>query len=412
MGKKASTKTEKTFKAVLKRYWYWFATIPVLIAVSFIWLYFIGTFDKVNAIVIRTSTPQTISMPVDSLYHMVITSETGELPVYTSSNPKIVEVSDDGYLLSHNEGLAKVTADFGKKKYVVTVLVSSLGVVWYKTAGDSFTNDDIFAAFPTLTNLQGVSITGAKYIETHFEDTPVRYDVLGGFPEDTAPVFIYVTTPDADNGTLTDEQRGVITLWLVQTTEEKDQRTAAYQKYLADQLVTPTIPQDQVDEVLEIECVVDELVLRPALQREGFVRFYIESDYDDFPFHLDQLGNFSVDASASEFFIDVVVDNKEVYRYKCSSTPFTSTIYLSVGETMYFDDYTDNILPGITKFSANSAKLQALYDDNEKLIGYKALESTDNFLYIYGSYPEYDKYLSFRFKTYISNGPSEEEEYD
>lgn len=409
MGKKDDKKSKKSFKTVLRRYWYWFATIPVLFVVSFVWLYFIGVFDSVNAIVIRTSTPDAIEMPVESMYHMVVTSDSGETPVFSSNHPSIVEVTEDGYLISHREGSAVITASFGKRRHEVAVTVTALSTVWYLMPGDAFTRSDVFAAFPSISGLSGIQVSGNGFLKTEFpEGGDEKYVVQEGFSEGVAPVYIYATALGWEGDTLKEETKATVTLWMVPTAEEKEKKMDAYQKYIFDG-ETVDVKLDGAEETMTVECGVI-YDLRPKFLKDGFVKFYVDGNFeDDFPIRMEQTGALTVDAMIDEFFVVAVADNEEFYRYKIKANPRISNLTLSVGQEILMEDYYKDIPIDVARFSSTSSKLQPLYGDEGDFIGFKALEVTDMGVYIdCSSYIDKD-YIGFRFNVSINDDPLPEE---
>ena len=404
MGKKDLSRDKKTFKAVLRRYWYWFVAIPVLLCVSFVWLYFIGVFDSVNAIVIRTSTPEAISMPVDSMYHMVVTSNSDIPPVFSSNHTSVVEVTEDGFLIAHKEGSAVVTATFGKKRYQVAVNVYALSVAWYMVAGDSFTQEDVFAAFPDVSDLGGVDITGNGYLEKTYDGETEKYVVQEGYDADIQPIYIYATNMDWEGNLLKQQAKGMITLWLVLTEAEKQEKIEEYQKSFAQEEPV-AVDLSRVDENLVIECGGTNS-LRPKFTKEGFVKFYVEGDFDDeFPLRIDQTGEFAIEAMLNEFYIIAIVNNEEAYVYKCKANPRSTVVNLSVGEKMIIEDYYGSISVEVVRFSSVSSKLSPLYGDAGDFIGYTALERTDENIYIDCTSYEDKDYITFRFIVRIDDNP-------
>ncbi|MBO4538748.1 MAG: hypothetical protein J5781_00615 [Clostridia bacterium] len=208
-----------TFKQIVRRYWYWFATIPVLITVCFVWLYLIGVFDTVKPIVISTNTPKNIDMYVDSTYHMVVTSDSDRTPVYTSSRPYVVEVDNDGFLIAHDEGIAVVTVDFGVKRYDVTVNVFSYTYTWYLTTDDSFTQQDVYDVFPEVAHtIQSFSMSGSEYVKSAPGDEPGHtvYTVTEEIPGDALPFYVAIGAPSKKNPELI-TSKGQLPVFLVQT---------------------------------------------------------------------------------------------------------------------------------------------------------------------------------------------------
>ena len=409
----SSKKPKKTFKQVLKRYWYWFATIPLLIVVSFVWLYFIGVFDTVNAIVVRSTAPQDINLPVNSTYHLVVTTDTGDTPVYSSNHPSIVEVTSDGLLITHNEGAAIVTASFGKKKYQVAVSVSAFAKVWYLTVGDTFSQSDIYNAFPEVSYLlQSVEMSFADFPE-YLDVTPgengVEYVVKDNIPDDESiGGFFYVYGLDEDGRS---DQKGVLSLRLVTSPEVKEQKTAEYLKSIGDTAALE-IPKDQIDEEVEFDCGSDH-EFRPKLKTTGLVRYVAEGIPEGFPYILQQTGSIYLDVMLEDFYVSaVVVDTGEVYRYKCNVLPMSSGITINVGETMLISEY-ENMVPidGMTdpsriKYTSLSAKLREVYDDNGKLIGFYAAEATEKYVCINCSTYEEPEYVRYRFVVTIDTPPT------
>ncbi len=408
-GNKTQTvKPKRTFKLVLKRYWYWFATIPLLFVLSFVWLYFLGVFDTVNAIVIQSATPESINLPVDSMYHIVVTSDIGVKPVYSSNHTSIAEVTQDGLIITHKEGTAVITASFGKKRYEVAVSVSGYGNTWYLTAGDTFDDNDVYSAFPSIAkSLQMVTTDTNGYIDSYLGEDGAVYTVTDKVKkEGTGLAFFYVYSAAEDESS-DFEQKGVLTIRVVEDEKTKQEKQSAYQKYIFENEKSIEIPKDRVDEKLEIACG-STYDLLPTLKTEGFVRFEAEDVPDDFPIILTQTGQVSMDAMLSKFYINAVVGTGEVYRYECTATPRFMAITLQVGEEFIFEDHLDLFPSDIAEmeqknFVSASDKLQEIRDDFNKLIGFKAVEKTQEYAYLNFSPYGNEKYVTFRLVVSISD---------
>lgn len=394
----------------MRRFWYWFAVVPVLVAVSFVWMHFIGVFDTVKAIELRTNTPKSIDMYVNSSYHMVVSSDSDRKPVYSSSRPYVVEVREDGFLIAHDEGIAVITADFGIKKYEVAVNVFPYAANWYMTSGDTFTQSDVYKLFSNVaSDLGSISVSGSEHLKSTWnnEKNEEEYSVVGTVPEDAVPAFFSVGSPSKRNG-MDFSTKGVLTVYLVPTAEEKEARTAEYEKSLADaRAALPDIP-DRVDEVLSIPCG-SPIELVPKITSEGYVTYYLQGVDVEFPIVLDQRGAISADAMLDDFYIVAVVNNSEIWRWKCSAEPRQSHVYLSVGQKFLFEDYESTIPFDVCGVSTKSGKLEPLYN-GEELIGYRALETNEQNVYI-DCYSYKDKdYVTFRFVVTINDDPYEDPE--
>lgn len=399
-----------TFKQFMRRYWYWFVVVPVLIAVSFVWMSFIGVFDNVKPVTIKTDTPRNINMRVNSSYHMVVTSDSDRKPVYSSSRPYVVEVKEDGFLIAHDEGIAVVTADFGVKRYQVSVNVYPFALNWYLTTGDKFTRQDVYNTFyPIASDLSSISVSGSEYLESTWNEeiNDEEYVVLGDIPDNEPPAFISVGSPSKKNSLLFSD-KGVLTVYLVPTPEIKAERTAAYEKELEKNIPkTPDIP-DRVDEELTVDCG-SPVELKPKIVSEGYLSYYLQGVDEDFPIVLDQRGTIFSEALSDEFYIVAAVSGGETWRWKCKAEPRSAPVYLSVGQKMLLEDYASTIPFDIVGISCTSAKLEALYSD-EELIGYRALETTEQHVFIDCFSDKSKNYVTFRFIVTINDDPYEEPE--
>ncbi len=394
----------------MRRFWYWFVVVPVLIAVSFVWMYFIGVFDTVKPIEITTDTPKSIEMYVNSSYHLVVSSDSGRKPKYSSSRPYVVEAKENGFLIAHDEGIAVITADFGVKKYEVAVNVYPYAAAWYLTTGDTFTQSDVYKLFSNVaSDLGSISVSGREQLESTWNDEKdeEEYVVVGEVPEDAAPAFFSVGSPSKRNG-IDFSTKGVLTVYLVPTEEEKKAKTEEYEKALAEARADlPEIP-DRVDEELVFSCG-SPIELEPKIASEGYVSYYLQSVQEDFPIVLDQRGTIASDAMLEEFFIVAVVNNSEIWRWKCTAEPRQAQIYLSVGQKFLFEEYESTIPFDIIGVSTKSPKLEPLYN-GEELIGYRALETNEQNVYI-DCYSYKDKdFVTFRFVVDINDDPYEDPE--
>ncbi len=396
---------KRSLKAFLRRYWYWFVAVPLLVTVSFVWLYFIGAFDSVNAIVIKSSTPKDINMPVDSMYHIVVTSDSDIVPTYSTDHPSIVEVTRDGYLISHKEGTAVVTVAFGtRKKYEVAVTVSSYYMVWYLTTGDSFYIEDVYATFPgNSSKLKNYDMKRNEYLDIALDEDGKQYFyVKENVPADCEPVLVYVSAENEQDSSKID-QKGVLTIFLVPTEEEKTAKMATYQDGLIAEGKLMDVPDDQVDEELEFSCGAP-YELHPKLTAGGFVQFFLDGLPDpDFPVELVQTGKFAINAMLPEFYIIAVVDNKEAYRYKCKAVPTSTDLELEVGDRVIMEDYRDMMGDEQIRFSADSPKLEEYYDEAGAFVGFTATQSTEGVVHIDCSSYEDRDYVTYRFNVVIKN---------
>ena len=394
----------------MRRYWYWFVVVPVLIAVSFVWMSFIGLFDTLKPIAIKTDTPKNIDMYVNSSYHMVVTSDSDRTPVYSSSRPYVVEAREDGFLIAHDEGIAVVTADFGVKKYEVVVNVFPYAFNWYLTTGDKFTQQDVYDVFSfAASDLSSFSISGNEHLETALnnETNVSEYVVTGEIPDDAAPVYISIGSPSNKNN-LTFSTKGELTVYLVPSPEIKAERTAAYEKALKESRgALPDIP-DRVDEEMVVDCGA-VMELKPKISSEGHLSYYLQGVDPDFPLKIDQRGTIFSEALLDEFYIVAVVSSGEIWRWKCTAVPRSAPVYLSVGQKILLEDYASTIPSDVVRINSTSAKLEPLYS-GEELIGYRALETTERYVFI-NCYSDEDKdYVTFRLVVTINDDPYEEPE--
>ena len=399
-----------TFKQIMRRYWYWFMTIPLLVTICCVWLFLIGAFDIVKPITISTNTPKNIDMYVDSTYHMVVTSDSDRKPTYSSSRPYVVEVDSDGFLISHDEGIAVVTVDFGVKKYNVTVSVFPYTYTWYLTTGDSFTQQDVYDAFPEVEHtIQSFSMSGSEYVENQPGDEPGRtvFTVTGEIAQDALPFYVAIGAPSEKNPEII-TNKGQLTVFLVQTQDIKAERTAAYEQSLAAAQTPITQIPDRVDEALKVDCGY-EIDLKPHLETEGYVTYMLQDVPDGFPAVIDQRGIVRVQALLNEFYVVAVVSTGETWRWRCTAVPQFMDLDLVVGEEVLLDDIISFIPTDVVRIECASAKIKTLYNE-DGLMGFRALEATEQQVYVncYSSMDE--NYIIYRIAVSIKDESADTEE--
>jgi len=165
---------------------------------------------------------------------------------------------------------------------------------------------------------------------------------------------------------------------------------------------------NRVDEELTIDCGYN-MPVRPKLTTEGYVTYYLQGLPGDFPVALDQRGSVRVDAMTDEFYLTAVSSSGETWRWKCSATPRSAPVYVSVGQEFVINEYRSTIPNDVVRLDSPSVKLEAVYDE-DGLHGYRALEVTEDCVYVNG-YSDDSDYITFRFNVYINNDayvPTEE----
>ncbi len=378
-------------KKFFRRYWYWFVTIPVLIAVVFVWLYFLGIFEKSAPIVLNSSTPLTIDLYVDTSYRFSVTKENTDADiVFSSSMPDVVAVDETGMMTAHEEGTSIVTAKLGNHTKKVTVNVFCHEYKWFVTENETFSKKDIFNAFSYLGN----SVTDTAFVNfdllevTDVDDGGEIYTVrtLGAketrLNDDYDLTYVELSGNREKGNKIVSVRKAILYIYVFEDTEKRDAAKADYEKLVGkpQEIIPPAFDKAKID-VTKTFIVGEICSIIPSFSGSGLVLYSYECAdelSEKATVSLSQTGTVTAYEKAHLYVTAFIADADYVCRYDLSFEPSTTAVEIRLNEEpIYLNDYEGFFPENTAEIVPSSERLQPILDGDEgTVIGYKGVTTT------------------------------------
>ncbi len=417
MSKKRTIGDKKTLSPTarfFRRFWYWFVTVPVLIAVSVVWLYFLGVFEdtRTKKVTLSTSSPESIFLLPENLFRFFVTASDGSSITYSSSDENVAEVSEEGIVYTHSPGTCDIYAKAADQSVRLSVIVSRYAIKWFKVAGDTFTDDDILSAIPDLegvvtgytpgesydcyTTFQNEQTVGSSYRINGIGSSPIWDDytyfaiTLYGMESYVDPVYgdMYRTV-----------SLGEI---LVYVFAEEDARDTAQTNYDLQHQREALEPMNTFAKEIDLTClsvidVLSEIVPEFVdVTTSGLVSFYLEDC--SVSYTVKQSGKLVV-SSKCTCYIRVYIGETLYNRYRLNVNPIEVSESYSLQDFITVDSLREKAPNDVASFSASDKRLIPQYEGGN-LIGFIANELADpGTLFILGK--DSGDHLIFRSKIAI-----------